>query len=314
MLLLRNSFRNKQIFDSVVVIGNFDGVHLGHREVIMQAKKIAEEKKKKLGLITFEPHPKCFFTKKRNGFRLTPFRTKFELVRELKVNYYFNFKFDKYLSKITAEDFVYEYLIKKMKVSHIVTGKDFVFGTKQKGNIYLLKKISEQSNKISCSTVNDKILSNNIKFSSSIIRKNLEIGNLKTVFNLLGRSWCVKARVIKGESRGKTIGFPTANFDITEYSNLCYGVYAVSVKIYKQKYIKYVFNGIANYGVKPTFFSLKPTLEVNIFDFNELIYGELVEITFKYFIRKEKKFDNIIDLQKQIKFDIVQARNFLKDE
>ena len=237
-----------------------------------------------------------------------------ELIRELKVNYYFNFKFDKYFSKISAEDFVHEYLIKKMRVSHIVTGKDFVFGTQQKGNINLLKKISENSSKINYSTVDDKVLFNKIKISSSMIRKNLETGNLKTVLNLLGRSWSVKSRVIEGESRGKKIGFPTANFDIKEYSNLCYGVYAVRVRIYNQKYVKNVFNGIANYGIKPTFFSLKPTLEVNIFDFNELIYGELVEITFKYFIRKEKKFDNIIDLQKQIKSDIVQARNFLKDE
>lgn len=314
MLLLRNNLRNKEIFDSVVVIGNFDGVHLGHRKVIIQAKKIAEKKKKKLGLVTFEPHPKCFFTRKKNGFRLTPFRTKFELIRELKVNYYFNFKFDKCFSKISAEDFVHEYLIKKMRVSHIVTGKDFVFGTQQKGNINLLKKISENSSKINYSTVDDKVLFNKIKISSSMIRKNLETGNLKAVLNLLGRSWSVKSRVIEGESRGKKIGFPTANFDIKEYSNLCHGVYAVRVRIYKQKYVKNTFNGIANYGVKPTFFSLKPTLEVNIFNFNEPIYGELVEITFKYFIRKEKKFDNIIDLQKQINSDISQAKNFFKDE
>ena len=308
MQLFRTVNIPKEARNCVLAIGNFDGVHLGHQAVIRDAKVIALKKNKKLGILTFEPHPKSFFKDNKNNFRLTPFRTKFELIKQLDVDFYFNVRFNNVFSKTSAEKFVMEMLVKKMQISHIITGFDFVFGNKKSGNINLIKKLSKQTNLFECSNVKEFKTNDSKKFSSSVARTQLLSGNLQKVKEILGRNWSLKARVIRGESRGKKIGFPTANFNIERYSNICCGVYAVDI-IFDKRFSKINFKGIANYGIKPTFSSLRPLLEVNIFDFNDNIYGELVEIKFKSFVRKERKFDSLESLKKQISKDI----NFVKE-
>lgn len=310
MQLYRSIDIPKQARNCILAIGNFDGVHLGHQAVIQEAKKIALKENKKLGILTFEPHPKSFFGNNRNNFRLTPFRIKFELIKKLNVDLYFNIRFNNIFSKTSAEKFIMEMLIKKMQISHIITGFDFVFGSKQRGDVNLIKKLAKQTNLFEFHSVEDFKANDIKKLSSSVVRTKLLSGDLQKVSEILGRDWSLKARVIKGESRGQKIGFPTINLNIEKYSSICFGVYAVDVILnlnYKSK--KLIFKGIANYGVKPTFPSLKPLLEVNIFDFNDNIYGELVEIRFKSFIRKEKKFDSIESLKKQISEDV----NFVKE-
>ena len=133
--------------DAVIAVGNFDGLHLGHQKVILEAKKISEEIKKKLGVLTFEPHPKCFFKKKFDFFRLSPFRVKYSLMREIGVEFMLNIKFDSNLVNINAEDFVKKILIEKLKVFYIVTGFDFVFGNQQSGNVKTMKKLAELTKK-----------------------------------------------------------------------------------------------------------------------------------------------------------------------
>lgn len=310
MQLYRSIDIPKQARNCILAIGNFDGVHLGHQAVIQEAKKIALKENKKLGILTFEPHPKSFFGNNKNNFRLTPFRIKFELIKKLNVDLYFNIRFNNSFSKTSAEKFIMEMLVKKMQISHIITGFDFVFGSKQSGDVNLIKKLAKQTNLFEFHSVEDFKANDIKKLSSSVVRTKLLSGDLQKVSEILGRDWSLKARVIKGESRGQKIGFPTINLNIEKYSNICFGVYAVDVILnlnYKSK--KLIFKGIANYGVKPTFHSLKPLLEVNIFDFNDNIYGELVEIRFKSFIRKEKKFDSIESLKKQISEDV----NFVKE-
>ena len=303
MRLIRTNNVPTHALKSVVAIGNFDGVHRGHKSVIEVARNLAKRDKSPLSILTFEPHPKCFFNRRNSKFRITPFRSKFELIRNEQVNYYFNFKFDYEFSKITATEFINDILVNRLRASHVVTGFDFVFGYKQEGNTQLLKNFSTKGNKFKCTVVEEFKKKELNDFSSSQVRKLLSKGNLKKVKKILGRDWSVSARVIQGRKMGRKIGYPTANLNIRKFCDICFGVYEVSVQL-KTNISKSSFKGIANYGIKPTFKNPFPILEIYIFDFNQDIYGESIEVVFKSFIRKEKKFSNIEEIKKQIKKDI----------
>ena len=311
MQLIRTYNIPKKAYDSVIVIGNFDGVHLGHKSVIKNARFLAKKFEKKLGILTFEPHPKSFFGKKLYDFRITPFRSKFEALKNLDLDFYINIKFDDDFSKLSAEDFVLKILVKKLKVFYVVTGPDFVFGYKQSGNTDLIKKISFESKLFSFSQV-EVIRERTYKISSSEIRKFLLKGELSKVKKILGRNWSIISRVVRGEKRGRKIGFPTANFNIKKFSDLCFGVYKVVIK-FKSDLSNKEYSGIANYGIKPTFNNMTPVLEVNIFDFEKNIYGELLEVIFISFIRKEKKFNSLDELKVQIKKDIEMCKKDKND-
>ena len=310
MRLIRNLDIPDHAKNCVVAIGNFDGLHKGHLAVINYAKEIAKKNKKKIGIITFEPHPKNFFSRNYDYFRLTPFRTKYELTNKLMIDYYFNIRFDKNFSAISAENFVLQILIKSLRVYHIVTGEDFVFGNMKRGNIKMLKRISKEKNTFFFSTVKEMENRNSEKISSSIVRKKILEGDLRDIKEYLNRDWSIKSRVVKGSQKGKQLGCPTANFYTRKFCKMMYGVYAVKVRVFNKKSYK-LLDGIANYGIRPTFSGKAPVLEVNIFDFNDLIYGQLVEICFKSFIRNEKKFKNEIELKNQINIDIQIAKRLL---
>ena len=303
MKLIRTNDIPANALKSVVAIGNFDGVHQGHKSVIEIARDLAKKKKLPLSVLTFEPHPKCFFNKRKSNFRITPFRLKFELIRNEQVNYYFNFKFDDDFSKITANAFINDILVNRLKVSHVVTGFDFVFGYKQEGNTDLLKHFSTKNNSFECTIVEEFKKKELNDFSSSEVRKFLSKGNLEKVKKILGRDWSIRARVVEGMKMGRKIGYPTANLNIKKFCDISFGVYEVTVKL-KTNISKSSFKGVANYGIKPTFKNHFPILEIYIFDFNQNIYGESIEVVFKSFIRKEKKFSNVEELKKQIKKDI----------
>jgi len=293
--------------DAVIAIGNFDGLHLGHQKVILEAKEISKKKKRKLGILTFEPHPKCFFKKKFDFFRLSPFRVKHLLMKEIGVEFMLNIKFDSNIVGIDAEDFVKKFLIEKLKVYYVVTGFDFVFGNQQSGNVKTMKKISELTKKFFFKEVPEFKFGDN-EFSSSQIRRDLRKGHLKQANKTLSRKWMIISRVIKGEKKAREIGFKTANLKINEYCNLLYGVYFVNVTILDSR-IDNKFNGIANYGVKPTFKNNEPLLEVHLFNFNEDIYGKKLKIEFVNLVREEKKFESIEKLKDQIIKDINVVKN-----
>ncbi len=307
MLVYRCFKIPKRFHNSVLAIGNFDGVHLGHKSVIMEAKKIAREEKKNFGVLTFEPHPKCFFKKKFNFFRLTPFRTKFEILRSIGIDFLLNIKFDDSFVKISAENFLQKYLVESLDLSHVVIGFDFVFGHKQSGNVQLIKNFAQISKSFTCSIV-PELKIENVEVSSSNIRNLLRQGNVIKANKLLSRKWTIESRVVEGKKKGREIGFKTANLRIKEYCDLCFGVYFVEVKIRDHKFQK-KFLGIANYGIKPTFKNDEPLLEVHIFNFNAEIYGKRVSIIFKKFIRYEKKFASIEKLREQIIKDINSVKN-----
>ena len=310
MELIRLSRIVNKAKNSIVAIGNFDGVHIGHQEVINFAKSISKKKKKSLSVITFEPHPKCFFKKQYENFRITPFRVKYEEIKKLGVDFYFNFKFPQTFSNISANSFIEDILIKKMQVSHIVTGFDFVFGHKQQGDTKLLESISISNNAFKFSEVKEFKKNKIIEVSSSKIREFLKAGDLKSSKEILGRDWSIQARVVRGKSLGRKIGFPTANIILKRYCDLCFGVYAVEIR-FKKDFFKSTFKGVANYGIKPTFLNNEPLLEINIFDFDKDIYGELIEVTFKFFIRREEKFLNIEDLKEQITKDVSNCKKLM---
>ena len=300
------SFQIPKLFlNSVIAIGNFDGVHIGHQKVIKEAIKIS--KKKKIGVLTFEPHPKCFFRKEFFFFRLSPFRVKYSLLKEMGVDFMLNIKFDTEFVNLKPVDFIEEILVKKLNVSNVVTGFDFVFGNKQSGNVNTIRSYSKKTGNFLFTEVPEFKIGKN-EISSSQIRKNLRDGKIKQANDMLSRNWQIISRVIPGKKHARQIGFKTANLKINEYCDLFYGVYMVSVEILNSN-LKKSLKGIANYGVKPTFDKNEPLLEVHIFDFNENIYGKKLKVEFIKLIRQEKKFQSIEKLKYQIIKDIETTKN-----
>ncbi len=302
MKVFRSFSIPKKFNDSVIAIGNFDGLHLGHQEVINEAKKISLNQKKKVGVMTFEPHPKSFFQKKYDFFRLTPFRMKYELLKKKKIDFMLNIKFDKKFMKISSLDFIEKILLKDLKATHVVTGFDFVFGNRQTGNVSVLKDFCKSSKNLEFTEIEEKKMDDS-EVSSSFVRDLLRKGEIQRANKILSRKWTVVGRVLKGDKKAREFGFKTANMNINSYCDICYGVYSVLIKLPEEISNK-KFYGIANYGVKPTFLKKTPMLEVHIFDFSKEIYGKKIQVSFLKFIRKEKKFESVEKLKDQIIKDI----------
>jgi len=296
--------KNKIIKNSIIAIGNFDGVHKGHQEIFKLGKKIAKKNKTKFGVVTFSPLPSEFFQKQKNNNRITRDDIKIDLLKKNKVNFVFVCNFNKKFSNISAEQFIKDTIVKKLNVTYVLVGKNFRFGHKRKGSVSLLKKYG----KIYNYKVLDLKLSkqNKIKISSTRIRSAIEQGNLELATKLLGRNWSIKEKVVPGRKIGRSLGFRTANIEIKNNINPKTGVYAVRALVNNKKYA-----GVANFGVAPTFSRNKMVLEINLFKKIPPFYGKTVEVFFIKRIRDEKKFKNRILLISQIKKDITKAKHIL---
>ncbi|MFL2661037.1 MAG: riboflavin biosynthesis protein RibF [Alphaproteobacteria bacterium] len=299
---------SEEFLNSTIAIGNFDGVHIGHQAVINKAKEISKKKQTKLGVLTFEPHPKCYFNKKNNFFRLTPFREKFKILKQTGLDFMINLKFNRAFLKTSALDFLKNNLVDKLRVSNVVTGFDFVFGNNQIGNVSFIKKFAEETRLFNFFMVPEVKTTPHIEVSSSSIRNFIRQGKIEEANSLLTRNWQISGRVAKGEKKAREIGFRTANIKAEKFCDILYGVYMVSVK-FDNKITDKIFLGIANYGIKPTFNKKSPLLEVHIFDFNNEIYNERISVIFHKFIRPEKKFESIVKLKDQIIKDINKVKN-----
>ncbi len=306
MKVFRSFKLPSNFFGSALAIGNFDGVHKGHQAVLNKTKLIANINNTKCGVLTFEPHPKCFFKKTFNNFRLTKFREKILIFEHFELDFMINIKFDRNFVGISAKEFIQKKLVEDLKVNHVITGFDFVFGNKKSGDAALIKSYSQKTKKFDFFEVSE-IRTSKSEISSSIIRDLLEIGRVIEVNKMLGRNWSINSRVILGKQNGRKMGFKTVNLNIDSYCNLAYGVYLVKIEI--PKLSKKTFFGIANYGVKPTVEDKIPLLEVHIFDFDKEIYNYRVKVEFLNFIRSEKKFESLEKLRDQIIKDIKQAKN-----
>ena len=301
MKIFKNTSISNNYKNSVIAIGNFDGVHIGHKKVLNAAYKKAKKMKKKFGLLTFEPVPVMFFNKKILNHRLDILPQKISSLKKEKLDFVIIQKFNKKFSKLSYIDFIHKILFNKIKCKYLYVSKNFKFGKKREGNVSKLKKFEK---KFSYKTIVTSPLTKKKKtISSTIIRKLLQRGKIKKANNLLNRKWEIIGKVIKGSQRGRKIGFPTCNILLKQYVIPKFGVYAVNVKINN------IFKkGIANVGYRPTFNGKKLLLEVNIFGIKKNLYNKNINVVFNKFIRPEKKFNNIIELKNQIKKDIKQAK------
>jgi len=290
--------------NSLVLIGNFDELHMGHQKLFLLAKKYKKKYGIKIGVFTFEPMPKMFFNKNLNNFRISSLQQKIDNLKNLNVDFIIIKKFDRKFSKIKSVIFIKEILGKKLKPKFIFVSNNFRFGNKREGNVRQLIKFERMCG---YKVVKPQPLLTNKKIaSSSLVRKLLQKGKLEKANKILNRNWSIIGKVQKGRQLGKKIGFPTANIDIKDYILACPGVYAVKAKRYgKNNFIK----GIANLGYRPTFNGKKILLEVHLFNFSGNLYNKYLTVEFKKFIRKEKKFKNIKQLRKQIKTDLLKAKN-----
>ena len=301
--LYKNFNTNKNHKKSIILIGNFDGVHLGHQKLFKLAKLYKKKYKLKIGVINFDPMPKMFFNKSLKNFRLSNIDQKLNLLNNLGVDFIITKKFDKLFSKTKPINFIKNILSNRLKARFIFVSNNFRFGNKREGDVEFLikneKKYNYQVIKPKPLLINKKIV------SSSLIRNYLEKGLLKKANRLLNRKWSVDGIVQKGRQLGKKIGFPTCNIDIKDYVLAKPGVYAVSVL--RKNNLK-ILKGIANLGYRPTFNQKKILLEVHLFNFSGNLYNKHLSVHFLKFIRKEKKFKNINKLKSQIKLDLKIAK------
>ncbi len=301
MKIYNNANLNKDHLNGVIAIGNFDGVHLGHQKVINEAKKKAKIKKIPFGIMTFEPVPVMFFNSKIKHHRINSLKQKKIQLEKLNVDFLIIIKFNKVFSSLSAEQFIKKIIYNKTKCKFLFVSKNFRFGFKRKGNIQTLKKF-ENLYDYKCLITKQFKKDKNI-ISSTLIRKKITSGSILEVNKLLKRKWCIGGKVIKGEKRGRKIGFPTCNIKLKDYIVPHLGVYSVKVK--GSNFNK---KGIANIGYRPTFNGQSLLLETNIFGIKKNLYNKEINVNFIRFIRPEKKFKDLEHLKRQIKIDIKKAK------
>ena len=304
LIKLYNNFNIKSTHkSSILLIGNFDGLHLGHQKLFRLAKKYKKKYSSKIGVLTFEPMPKMYFNSNLKNFRLSNLNQKIEYLRKLNVDFIIIKKFNSKFSKTKSISFIKETLGRKISPKFIFVSNNFRFGNKREGNVRELKNYEQLCKykivKPQPLSIKKKII------SSSLIRKYLLNGKLSDANKLLKRKWSIDGKVQKGRQLGKKIGFPTANIDIKDYVLAKPGVYSVKAK--RQNGLNYI-KGIANLGYRPTFKEKKILLEVHLFNFSGNLYNKYLTLEFLKFIRKEKKFKDVDQLKKQIKTDLLVAK------
>ena len=303
MELIRGLYNLKKQPGCVLTIGNFDGVHLGHQELLIKLVS----KSKKMGLpslvISFSVTPETFFG--RPKARLSSFRDKHLFLKSLGVDKHLLVRFNKSFSEISAASFINQILVQKIGIKHCFIGDDFRFGKDRLGDFSMLKNASDENN-FTIEKINSVLLDGR-RVSSSGVRSLLSEGDFISAEKFLGRPFSISGKVAHGEKLGRTIGFPTANISIHRKLSPVLGVYSVLIQLKSKTY-----NGVCNVGKRPTLGGSKTLLEVFIFDFNKEIYGEYVTIIFKQKCREEEKFESFEALKKQIKKDVEKSRLFFQ--
>jgi riboflavin kinase/FMN adenylyltransferase len=285
----------KSMKECVLTIGNYDGIHLGHQTLINHVISESRSLQVESAVITFEPHPREFFTPEKAPQRVISLREKLEFFQAHRIDRVYVIKFNEKFSKLTASEFI-DILKLKVKAIGLVVGSDFRYGNMREAGLDELKTTGIKV------TQPGTIFLEKERISSSLVRDALKQSNFIRVEELLGRPYMISGRVIHGEKRGRTLGFATANIHMFHKSPPLSGVFAVKLDS---------FYGIANLGVKPTFGGInKLVLEVHLFNFSKEIYEKHVHVTFYKKIRDEKKFKNAEDLSQQISTDIKAVKLF----
>jgi riboflavin kinase / FMN adenylyltransferase len=290
--------------NAVVTIGNFDGVHLGHQRLMGALNQKARALSKPSMVITFEPLPSEYFSPEKSLARLTPLREKLLLFEKLQIDYVLCLKFNRKLVNCSAEKFINEILIERIKVSHLIVGEDFRFGKDRKGDVALLRKASQKNG--FTLEIMQKMTEEGERISSTRIRTALHASNFDLAKRLLGRDYTIQGRVVHGEKRGRTLGFPTANVGLQRIKPPLSGVFAVQVFGLGEIPVL----GVANIGQRPTLQGSKKLLEVHLFDFNACIYDRQIVVMPLKKLRDEKKFPSVAALSAQIAEDVILAKQF----
>ncbi|MCP4933328.1 MAG: bifunctional riboflavin kinase/FAD synthetase [bacterium] len=288
-----------------MAIGNFDGVHKGHQEVLSTAMKAAKAVSRTSGVMAFEPHPRVFFQPQRHLFRLTSLEVKLELFETFGLELAAVMPFDANMASLSAEDFVTKVLVDGFNVCHVVTGFNFFFGKGRVGNPQVLQKLGEKYD-FGVTTVEVQGEAGD-RFSSSRVRELLQEGDPRGAAEMLGYWWRIKGTVMGGAQRGTWLGFPTANITLKNSEEFHHGIYAVRVYIDGG-----VHHGAAYLGTRPTFDDGHPVLETFLFDFEDDIYGKEILIELIEFIREDIRFRDEEELKANMRKDCEKARSILK--
>ena len=298
----------KRRFDNpVVALGNFDGVHLGHQKIFEKVKEEASKIGGEAVVITFEPHPLKVLSPSHCPPLLTPFRKKITLIEQSGIQTVFCLRFTLDLSRLSPVEFVEDILVKKVKPRKIIVGYNYHFGRKKSGDAKALKEFCKAF-QVEVEIVEPLII-DGLAVSSSRVRELIKTGEMEEASRLLGRHYLIIGKVVEGAKRGQTLGFPTANLEISDELYPPPGVYAVEV-VWNHR----VYHGLANLGKNPTFQSPQTgsqtpfSIEVYILHFNEMIYGEEIQVNFKKRIRDEIRFESSAQLIDQIRKDIEWAQ------
>ena len=289
---------------AVVALGNFDGVHLGHRQVIATAQARAATLGALAAVLTFEPHPRIFFKPEEPLFRLTDETNKLRLLAATRLTGAVVMTFDAGLASLSAQDFVDRILLDRLAIAGAVVGSNFHFGRQRTGSPDFL--IAEGKRRGFAVDIVPVFTHGGRPVSSGPIREALAGGNVGQAADLLGYPWFVAGRVIEGDKRGRELGFPTANLRLDPDCRLRYGIYAVRVGIGDQRY-----GGVASFGRRPMFATPTPLLEVFLFDFSGDLYGRSIDVAFISWIREEMQFAGVAALIAQMDKDSAQARAML---
>ena len=302
----------EELKGSVIAIGNFDGVHLGHMGVIGEARRIAEANDIPWGVMTFEPHPRAYFQPDQPAFRITPLRAKSHAVAPLGADFLISLRFDKLLATMSAEDFVQSVLMDNLSIHHIVCGYDFTFGAARGGDCELLLHMGKELG-FGMTAVGAISDDSGTAYSSTRIREALVDGDLQLVANLLGRPYEIAGRVQHGDKLGRTIGYPTANIHMEDYMEPARGIYAVRAALDVPESLDSPvwIDGAANLGIRPMFETENPVLEVYLFDFEGDLYDQHMRVQILEFIRPEIKFGSLDELVQAIEVDCIKVREFL---
>jgi riboflavin kinase/FMN adenylyltransferase len=290
---------------SVVTIGAYDGLHLGHEELLARVNAEARAQALPSIVMSFEPTPKEFFSRGTPPARLMRFREKYEALADHGIDIFYCPRFDVRMRDIPADDFIRRILVHGLCARHIVVGDDFQFAAKREGRLEHLqhagKALGFNVEQVPSVIVND------VRVSSTAVREALWNGNVTDATAFLGRPYRMSGKVVKGEKVGRTLGFPTANVDLRRKQSAVMGIFAVRVHGLPSG----PRDAVASVGTRPTFDGTKPLLEVHIFDFDEEIYGEYIHVDFIARLRDQIKYDDISELVAQMHRDADNARSLL---
>jgi riboflavin kinase/FMN adenylyltransferase len=290
---------------SVVTIGSFDGLHVGHRQLLDRVIAKAREMGVPSIVMSFEPTPREFFSATNPPARLMRFREKFAALEEYGIDIFYCPRFNSAMRGIRSDAFIRQILVHGMNARHIVVGDDFHFARKREGSIDDLLRTSSAL-QFDVDRVSS-IIQDDVRVSSTEIRSALANGNLPRATSLLGRPYRMSGRIMKGRQVGRTLGYATANVDLRRRQSAVLGIFAVRVSGLAEGFV----DGVASVGTRPTFDLEKPLLEVHLFDFDRDIYGEYIHVDFIGHIRDEEKYDSIDELVAQMNKDAENARSIL---